>query len=300
MSRLEHIPVMMDEVLEWLDLQSGMVAVDGTLGLAGHAIEMGRRIAPAGMLYGFDWDESMLEEARSRLSVLDGVDVRLFNTDFRDAPEVLSRDRVHPNAILLDLGISNVHVTVAERGLSFSQDGPLDMRMRSDISQTAEQYLATVSQGELEETIREFGGERFAGRIARSIVEERKRAKIQTTLHLAEIIEKAVPKRGHHRIHPATRTFQAIRIAVNEELEGLGDAILALALSLAGSGRMAVLSYHSGEDRHVKLAFRELARQADFSLPFKSPLTPSFDEVRRNPKSRSAKLRVVERLPEAA
>lgn len=300
MTQITHEPVMMDEVLEWLNPQPGQVAVDGTLGLGGHSLRIGERISQNGILYGFDWDEFMLEQARTRLEALDGVDVRLIHSDFRGAADVLEQDGVRPHCILLDLGISNVHVSLPERGFSFVHDGPLDMRMRSDTDLTAADYLAKVNQAELEDVIRELGGERFAGRIARTIVETRKRERIETTRQLAEIIESAVPKRGHHRLHPATRTFQAIRIAVNEELEGLGEAVIALAMRLAVSGRMVVMSYHSGEDRLVKLAMRDLAKLAEFVLPFKTPLTPSDEEVRRNPKSRSAKFRVVERLVEAA
>jgi 16S rRNA (cytosine1402-N4)-methyltransferase len=288
---------MVREVVEALPLRPGAVVLDGTLGMAGHALEMAARIAPGGTLVGVDWDKDMLERARKRLEKVQGAEVRLFHSDYRHLRDVLRGASLRgADAILLDLGLSNVHLEDESRGISFKGDGPLDMRMDRSRAESAAAFLNRASVAEIERVLREYGDERWSRRIAEVIVDRRP---LETTRDLVDCVTAAVPPAMRdRRIHPATRTFQAVRIHVNRELEGLQDAIEGAALCLNPGGRMAVLSYHSGEDRAVKRAFRSLAETGDFTLPLKKPAVPGEQEVRDNPKSRSAKLRLIERKPE--
>lgn len=303
-----HVPVMLDEVLEALPLRPGAVAVDGTLGLAGHALEMGKRIAPGGILIGLDWDTSMLARAKERLGGLDGVDIRLFHTDYRGLPEKVTSTCAEAgrvplvDAVLLDLGLNNAQIMDSERGITFREDGPLDMRMDRSSGEPASAWLNRASVKEIEDVLFVHGGERWARRIAQVIVERRKTSPLTTTSDLVDCVLAAIPAaKRDKRIHPATRTFQAVRIEVNRELEGLDDAVEAAARCLAEDGVMVVLSYHSGEDRQVKNTFRNLAKGDEgFELVMKKPLVPSAEEVARNPKSRSAKMRALRRVGEVS
>jgi len=294
---------MVPEVLADLNLRPGQVAVDGTLGLAGHAVEIGRRIAPGGMLVGLDWDETMLAIAQERLSEsVTDVDVRLFHVDYRDlrpSLETACRESGRPfgaDAILLDLGLNNAQIEDPDRGISFRHDGPLDMRMDQSRGEPASAALNRLSVGEIEQLIWDLGDERWARRIAQVIVERRKTAPLKTTFDLVDCVLAAIPAaKRDKRIHPATRVFQALRIYINSELEDLEGAVADAARCLLPNGTIAALSYHSGEDRAVKHAFRELARNEDFSELHRKPLTPSEGEIQANPKSRSAKLRALRR-----
>lgn len=299
---MTHVPVMLREVVEALRPSSGQTYLDGTLGLAGHALEVGARIAPGGLLVGLDLDDEMLREARSRLGVLDGVAIELFRADYREAPKCLAEAQSRhgrqggADAVLFDLGVNNMHFEDAERGLSFLRPGPLDMRMDRRRTQTAAHLVARLSAVELERILFEFGGEHWARKIAAVIVDRRKKAPITTTDDLVSCVLAAIPAaKRDRRIHPATRTFQALRIAVNEELDGLSEAIEAVAHVLAPGGTMVVLSYHSGEDRHVKHVFRTLSKEGGYETLNKRPIVPSEAEVRENPKSRSAKMRALRR-----
>ena len=289
-----HVPVMLREVLEGLALRPGMVVVDGTLGLAGHSLAMAERIAPGGSLVGIDWDTDMLEIARKRLEKVEGVDYRLFHSDYRRVFECLEEAQFRgADAILLDLGLNNAQIDDLSRGISFKHTGPLDMRMDRSKGQSAAEFLNAARATEIERVLREYGDERWAKRIAEVVVDRRP---LETTEDLVQCVLAAVPAaKRDRRIHPATRTFQAVRIHVNQELEGLQDAVEGAALCLNPGGRMAVLSYHSGEDRAVKRAFRALADTDDFILLNKKPAVPGEQEQRDNPKSRSAKLRLIER-----
>jgi 16S rRNA (cytosine1402-N4)-methyltransferase len=285
---------MLREVTEGLRLRPGITVADGTLGLGGHSLEMAKLISPGGTLVGIDWDAEMLEVARKRLEKVQGVDFRLYHSDYRRVYECLRDASLRgADAILLDLGLNNAQIDDATRGISFRLLGPLDMRMDRSKGQSAASFLNSASLAQIERVLREFGDERWARRIAEVIVDRRP---LSTTEDLVDCVMAAVPPaKRERRIHPATRTFQAVRIHVNQELERLQDAIEGAALCLNPGGRMAVLSYHSGEDRAVKRAFRALSDTDDFILLNKKPTVPGEQEQRDNPKSRSAKLRLIER-----
>lgn len=293
---------MLVEVLSVLPLRPGATVVDGTLGLAGHAREMATRIAPGGWLIGLDWDEDMLKEAQLRLRDITDVETTFVKADYRQLPEILEREAALRNhaaladAILLDLGLNQAQIDDAERGISFRQQGPLDMRMDRSRGETAAGLLNRLSPAEIERILRDYGDERWAKRIAQVIVDRRKDNPLRTTQDLVDCVLAAIPPAMREkRIHPATRTFQALRIAVNHELDDLQDTIEVIAHKLAKEGVLCVLSYHSGEDRAVKRALRTLSG-AEFAEVYKKPLSPSAEEIARNPKSRSAKLRAVRRL----
>ncbi|MCH8978771.1 MAG: 16S rRNA (cytosine(1402)-N(4))-methyltransferase RsmH [Armatimonadetes bacterium] len=294
-----HVPVMLQEVLEGLRLQPGTVVVDGTIGLAGHSQEILKSITPGGKLVGIDRDEGMLDLARERLGSREDVETRLFHSDFRSVRKcLLEAGEAGANAILLDLGLNAAQIDDPERGISFRTDGPLDMRIDRSQGETAAQILNTISVGDLERVLMDYGDERWARRIAQVLVDRRKDKRLATTDDLVDCVLAAIPAaKRDYRIHPATRTFQAVRIFVNGELDGLQEAIAECAKCLMPAGRMVVLSYHSGEDRAVKRAFRALSQENGFDLPAKKPATPSEAERQSNPKSRSAKLRLIERVP---
>lgn len=303
MSSAEHVPVMMAEVLETLPLRPGATVVDGTLGLAGHALEMGRRIAPGGLLVGLDWDDAMLARAGERLKELDGVTVVLRRSDYRFLRAELERTCIEAgrapfaDAALLDLGLNNAQIMDPSRGISFQTEGPLDMRMDKRKGESAAMLLNRMTAREIEDVLFEYGGERWARKIAQVIVERRKSQPLKTTADLVDCILAAIPAaKRDKRIHPATRSFQAIRIFVNDELEGLTEAVTDAAMALAAQGVLVVLSYHSGEDRAVKTAFRDLAKTEAFEVLTKKPLVPTAEEVSANPKARSAKFRAIRRL----
>jgi len=293
---MEHVPVMVQEIMSHLDPKPGNVVADGTLGLGGHALEFCKRIAPGGHLFGFDWDEKMFAEATNRLSVVTDVKVTLTAQDFRQAPAVLDRNQARPNAVLLDLGLNSGQVDDAERGMSFREVGPLDMRMDVRVGEPASAWLNRATLDEIDNVLRDYGDERWARAIARAILARRKEQPLRTTQDLVECVLAAIPVGARDkRLHPATRTFQAIRIFINGELEDLSEAIVALAERLADGGAIAVLSYHSGEDRVVKGAFRELAKEG-FREELRKPQLPTDAEIARNARSRSARLRVLRKL----
>ena len=281
--------------MELLGVKAGGLYVDGTLGLAGHASEILRRSAPDGRLLAFDRDAETMERARETLAPF-GERARLVHADWREAPSVLGEER--PDGILLDLGVSSVQLDTAERGFSFQQDGPLDMRMDRSQGPTAADVVNRTRETELADLIYAYGEERASRRIARAIVRARERRHFSTTGELAAVVRSAAGRARRPGLDPATLTFQALRIHVNRELEGLGEALTALASTLAPGGRLAVIAFHSLEDREVKQAFRAAAGQG-FTLLTKKPQGASADEVRANPRSRSARLRALAR-PEAA
>lgn len=296
MSPLEHVPVMLGETLEIFSLESGLTVADGTLGLAGHAREFCARIAPGGTLIALDWDAVMLAEAKQRL-LETAVTTHFFHTDYRDLARCVAEvtgDR-GADRIFLDLGLNNAQIMDPERGISFLHDGPLDMRMDRRQPETAATFLNRATARQIEEVLREFGDERWAKRIAEVIVDRRKLTPLATTADLVDCIMAAVPPAMRDkRLHPATRSFQAIRIYINHELDELEEAITDAARSLAVSGIMVVLSYHSGEDRATKVAFKGLDTN-EFEILTKKPLVPTPQEVARNSKSRSCKLRALRR-----
>jgi len=287
-----HLPALPEEVVGLLALRPGAVAVDVTLGGGGHAELMLKSSGPDGILIGTDRDADAIEEAADRLAWA-GERAILERARMSDIAGVLSKlDVDGVDAILADLGVSSYQLDEASRGFSIRNDGPLDMRMDGDGGETAADLIARSSAEELEGVFRDFGEERYARRIARAVAG---RSDIATTGELAEAVERAVPRTGRGRIHPATRIFQALRIAVNDELGQLRDFLDTAPELLRPGGRMAVISYHSLEDRMVKRAFRSLASEGGYEILTKRPVRPKEDEVGKNPRARSAKLRGLRR-----
>jgi 16S rRNA (cytosine1402-N4)-methyltransferase len=277
--------------MELLRVRPGGLYVDGTVGLAGHASAVLRASAPDGRLIGFDRDAETLQRARASLAPF-GERARLEHADYREAPRLIGSER--PDGILLDLGISSVQLDTAERGFSFNADGPLDMRMDRSQGVSAADVVNRTRESELADLIYRYGEERASRRIARAIVAARERRHFETTAELAAVVRRAAGRQRRPGLDPATRTFQALRIHVNQELAELGDALTALLETLAPGGRMVVIAFHSLEDREVKQSFRAAAARG-FAPLTKKPLRPGEDEVRRNPRSRSARLRAMER-----
>ena len=272
-------------------VKPGGLWVDGTVGLGGHAEAVLRATAPDGRLRGFDRDGEALERARARLAPF-GDRVRLEHADYRELPERLAGESA--DGILLDLGVSSLQLDDAERGFSLKREGPLDMRMDRSERGGAGELVNRLRENELADQIHEYGEEPFARRIARAIARARERAPIATTTELAEIVRRAAPRSRRPGFHPATRTFQALRIRTNRELDGLEPAVCRTAACLKPAGRMAVIAFHSLEDRAVKQAFRSLAVRG-FRLLTKKPVRPGERETRENPRARSARLRAVSR-----
>lgn len=290
---------MLREVLEYLDLKPGMMIVDATLGTAGHAKSILERILPGGGLIGIDRDKESLEVARNRLSEF-GSAVRLVHGSFADIDQLLENLKVKKvNGVLFDLGISTFQLQDPKRGFSFQDDGPLDMRMDKDSYISAYDLVNNLKEEELSTLIWNFGEERWHKRIARLIVQEREREPIATTAQLARIAVRSIPLRyrhRHYRIHPATRTFQAVRIAVNRELEILESAVNKAIALLEKKARICVISFHSLEDRVIKFAFRKAEADGLINILTPKPLTPAQSEVEANAASRSSKFRVAERI----
>ena len=292
----QHQPVLLAEVLEWLTPQAGQTLVDGTLGGGGHARALAERVAPGGQLIALDRDAAALQRAEA---VLGGLPVQMVQANFCDLPEVLGELGVPAvDGILLDLGLSSDQLADAERGFSFTADGPLDLRFDTTSGEPAWRLIQRFSAEHLADLIYQYGEERYSRRIARAIVERRRENPIRSAADLAQLVRRVVPgqrgPRGHgrHSIDPATRTFQALRIAVNDELKSLEIALRRLPECLKPGGRFAVISFHSLEDRRVKEAFRD---DAKYRALTRKPVVPSEAECARNPRSRSAKLRVAER-----
>jgi 16S rRNA (cytosine1402-N4)-methyltransferase len=288
-----HEPVMVAEVLSHLEPQRGGVFVDCTVGLGGHA----RALLQAGAtrLLGFDRDPAAIAQARASL-VEYGDRVELVHGDYRAIEQQLdARGLTAVDGILADLGVSSMQLDADGRGFSFRRDEPLDMRMDTTAGPTAAEALGEVGEKALADLIYEYGEERHSRRIARAIVAAREQRAIDTTGQLADIVRRAVPRKGYQRIDPATRTFQAIRIWVNRELEGLDEFLAAAARRLNAGGRLAVIAFHSLEDRIVKHTLRALQADGAISVRTRRPIAPSEAEIERNPRARSAKLRAAER-----
>lgn len=287
-----HVPVMREEVLGALELKSSGIYIDATLGLGGHAKGILQR-AGGCTLIGIDRDENAIEIARERLKSYQKVHlIKNKFSNMKDVVNNLGYEKV--NGILLDVGVSTLHLKAEGRGFSFLRDEPLDMRMDQCSDLTAEKVVNSYKEKDLADVIYQFGEERYSRRIAKSIVFARRKNRITSCKELATIIERAVGRRG--RIHPATRTFQALRIEVNGELDELSKAVDSGAELLEEQGRFCVLSYHSLEDRIVKNAFKKLAKEGLFRIITKKPMVPEREEQKLNPSSRSAKLRVSEKI----
>ncbi len=292
-----HIPVMGKEAILFLDPPSGGTVVDFTTGLGGHASAIVKAIGPEGRLFAVDRDKESLQLAREHLKDFEGQ-IEFIHNDYRNIEKIFERLPVQEvDGMLFDLGISSYQLEKPERGFSFNVEGPLDMRMDQDSFISAFDLVNTLSEREIATILKNFGEERWSNRIAHFLVEERARKPIASTKDLRDAILRAIPARfRHQRIHPATRSFQALRIAVNRELEAL-DIVLEQCLAhLKIGGRICVISFHSLEDRIIKHKFRAWAQEGRVRLLTKKPVEPSEEEVQANPRSRSAKLRAAERL----
>jgi 16S rRNA (cytosine1402-N4)-methyltransferase len=293
---LQHEPVMTREALALLAPEKGGVFVDCTVGLGGHARAMLE--AGATRVIGLDRDPAALAIAAQALSAF-GDRVELVHSDYRALASVLdARGVPFIDGALADMGMSSMQLDAGGRGFSFQREDPLDMRMDPTAGPTAADLLMGASESEIADAIYQYGEERFSRRIARSIVQARAEAPVRTTTQLAALVRRAVPRHGFSRIDPATRTFQALRIWVNRELEQIDDFLAAAARRLRASARLVVIAFHSLEDRIVKHTLRALAagERALVRVLTKKPVTPGFDELERNPRARSAKLRAAERL----
>ena len=292
---MTHVPVMTAEVVQYLLPARGGVFVDCTVGLGGHA----RALLEAGAsrVIGLDRDPDALARAQETLAPW-GDRAELVHADYREFDAVLSARGIDVvDGALADLGVSSLQFDAPGRGFSFQRDEPLDMRMDQSSGETAADLVAQATEEELADAIFQYGEERFSRRIARALVEARHGDRIDTTAKLAAIVRRSIPRRGSTRIDPATRTFQALRIWVNRELEGLDRFLEAMVRRLRAGARLAVISFHSLEDRIVKHTLRALDRRdALVTVLTKRPLVANDDEVQRNPRARSAKLRVAERM----
>jgi 16S rRNA (cytosine1402-N4)-methyltransferase len=309
--KLEHVPVLLHEAVDLLAPKAGGVYVDGTLGAGGHASEILKRSAPDGMLIGMDRDAEAVDRCRASLAAY-GARVLLRQANYRDLPAVLSDLGYETvDGVLLDLGVSWFHLKTPERGFSFMLDGPLDMRMDTNSSQTAADLVNTLSREELVRIIREYGEESRAGAIARAIEKARVRGPITRTVQLAEIVSSVFPPYPPRRIHPATLTFQALRIAVNDEMGSLREGLDHIMSCLKPGGRLAVITFHSLEDRVVKQTFARAAkgcvcpprlpvcscgRKPTLKVLTQRPVIAGPQDVEKNPAARSAKLRAAEKL----
>ncbi|MEO7453204.1 MAG: 16S rRNA (cytosine(1402)-N(4))-methyltransferase RsmH [Fimbriimonadales bacterium] len=294
---MRHRPAMLAEVLQLLEVQKGDIVVDGTIGHGGHAEAMAEMAGKEGELIAFDWDGEMLRTAKANLENAE-IGKTFVNADYRSMPNWVSENRSKGvDRILLDFGVNLQHFEDLSRGFSFQGDAPLDMRMDRDTKETASAWLNRASEGEIARVLREFGGELWSGPIAKRIVVRRKDGRMKTTSDLVDAVFSAIPSaKRDKKIHPATRTFQAVRIAINRELENLEETVAEIAGCLAPGGRVVTLSYHSGEDAAVKNAFRNLSKEGGFMVITKKPLRPTEIETKDNPNSRSARLRALEKV----
>jgi len=296
MDKPQHVPVLLEEVLDFLNVRPGGVVADATLGLGGHSAAIARRLGPEGRLICFDRDPQAMALAKTRLEQVgtelggEMPDVRFEPRAFSEAAEAIEPGSL--DGLLADFGVSSLQLDEAHRGFSFRSEGPLDMRMDTRSGPTAEQVVNQLGENELADLIYEFGEERRSRRIARAIVRARP---ISTTAQLAEVISAAAPPMKSEKIHPATRTFQALRIRVNDELGEIRTLLKSAPSLLKAGGRLVLISFHSLEDRLVKDALREANRDGIFEVLTKKPVTATEEEQRRNPRSRSAKLRAAER-----
>ncbi len=297
-SAIEHIPVLAEVLAEQINLPPDAVMVDATVGHGGHSFLFGQGFSSGGVLIGLDVDEKSLKAAQSRLKEL-SCRVVLLRSNFSQIGEQIRAQGIEGvDFILADLGISSVQLEDVERGLSFLKDMPLDMRIDQRLKTTAADIINETEEKELADLIYKFGEDRASRRISRFIVQERKRRAIVTTGRLAMIVSKALARPGQRRkarIHPATRTFQALRIAVNKEMESLEGLLEAAPGLLNDNGQIAVISYHSLEDRLVKNSFKQNQKEGVYKVITKKPIVPTRKEIVENRRARSAKLRIARR-----
>ena len=302
----EHRAVLLDDVLRILDPRPGMTVVDCTVGWAGHSAELLKRIGPTGTLIGLDMDSENLPRARERLEAV-GHPFHLHHANFAGLLQVLAEHNItQVDVLLADLGMSSMQVDDPARGFSYSRDGALDMRMDRSRGRTAAQLLATISADELAAALQNLADEPQAERIAAAVVAGRQISPVTTTKELAKLIQQATkqeqwqlhPSQGKWNLHPAARTFQALRILVNRELANLDNLLRILPSCLAYNGKSAIISFHSGEDRLVKSAFRAGLHAGHYRETADEPIRADFSERTQNPRARSAKLRWAQRVSE--
>jgi 16S rRNA (cytosine1402-N4)-methyltransferase len=290
-----HIPVLLKETLEFLDLKEGKFIIDGTVDGGGHSSEIIKKIGPNGKLLGLDWDKDMMSLANKNLRKLakeNKVELILVNKNYAELIDVLKDKNLGlADGLLLDLGFSSLHVESSGRGFSFLRNEPLIMTY-NDNSLPAYEFLKRVQFNELSKILKNYGEERYAVQIAKKIIEKRRIQKIKNTFDLVEVIKEAVPlKYLHQKIHPATKTFQALRIYLNNELENLKKVLSEIKNIVLPGGRIVIISFHSLEDRIVKNFFKEMFKNKKLEILTKKPVTPKYEEIKNNLKSRSAKLR---------
>jgi 16S rRNA (cytosine1402-N4)-methyltransferase len=297
MAEPQHVPVLLEESLNFLNVRAGGVMVDCTLGFGGHSLAIAKRLGGSGRLICFDRDEQAMELAKARLAGLaqelggEMPTVEFVGRPFSEIAEVISPGTL--DGLLADFGVSSMQLDEAHRGFSFRSDGPLDMRMDTRKGLTAEQVVNQADEEDLANLIYEFGEERRSRRIARAIVRARP---LSTTAELARVISAVAPPIKGEHLHPATKTFQALRIRVNDELGEIQTLLKSAGSLLKPGGRVVMISFHSLEDRLVKDSFRESAKLGELEMLTKKPVTAMEQEALRNPRSRSAKLRAAERL----
>ena len=311
-----HVPVLKNEAIEGLHIDPSGTYVDGTFGGGGHAREIISRLNGEGCFVGIDQDQDAIENGRTMLSMINNTNCQLVRENFSNIRTVLKNLHIESvHGILLDIGVSSHQLDTGDRGFSYMQDAKLDMRMDQRMPMTAADIIATYPEEELLRVIRDYGEEKWAKRIAQFIVSERKKAPIEKTSDLVEVIKKAIPQGARKDgPHPAKRTFQAIRIEVNDELGVLKKAIRESVSVLKPGGRLCIITFHSLEDRIVKQAFRELenpcicppsapvcvcGRKQVIRILTRKPIVPSEEELEQNPRARSSKLRIAEKLPES-
>ncbi len=297
MNKPQHVPVLLDDVLQFLNVRPGGVIVDATVGLGGHSAEIAKRLGAKGRLICFDRDPEAMELAKARMEEVraeigsEMPEVIFEPRAFSEAANVIEPGSL--DGLLADFGVSSLQLDEAHRGFSFRSEGPLDMRMDTRNGETAGQVVNQEDENQLADLIYEFGEERRSRRIARAIVRARP---ISTTAELAGVISAAAPSMKGDKIHPATRTFQALRIRVNNELGEIRSLLMSAPSLLKPGGRLVLISFHSLEDRQVKDAFRDAGRDGIYEVLTKKPVVAEEQEQMRNPRSRSAKLRAAERL----
>ncbi len=306
-----HKSVLLNETIEGLNVRKGKIYLDGTLGGAGHSYEILKKLDKTGLLIGIDQDQEALKAARERLSEFKNVEYFNLNyIDFEKALDELGIEKI--DGVLLDIGVSSYQFDNPERGFSYRFDAPLDMRMDKSLEISAKDIVNTYSEDEITEIIREYGEEKWASRISKYIVQERKNKKIDTTFELVEIIKNAIPAGARRNgPHPAKRTFQALRIEVNKELDVLNNSIDKFVHRLNPGGRIAIITFHSLEDRIVKNSFKYLEKDCicpptspictcnkkrEIKIITRKPITASEEELKENNRSHSAKLRIAEKL----
>jgi len=290
--KIYHTPVLINEAIDLLDIKKEDIVMDCTIGEGGHSEKILSHVNKFGHLYGIDRDKETLDTAKKRLSSIK-TNFTLIHGNFADILNITKEHNVTGvNKIIVDLGISSLQIEIEERGFSFKREGPLDMRMNREERTTALEIINSFPEYEIADIIYKYGEERFSRKIAKKIVNYRKLKTIKTTTELAEIIKKAYPHKWQ-KIHPATRTFQALRIKVNKELENLEKFLESFPQILAKNGRVAIISYHSLEDRLIKTYFKQ---SEELHILNKKVIKPTPEEISRNPRSRSAKLRGAKKL----